>query len=152
MRIGSVQFVGLLVLIALGTAAGGILLDSRPLLWCAIVVGAYAIHLLAIHEARKSAEQGYPAAAARSEQSTLDYERMEAERLREELEKKLSQAEEQWMLLRSMVQERLRRSGASDSDGPRPDVEAVSVHRKQPTRTTKLTPASEEPGGAYGRW
>ena len=39
MRIGSVQFVGLLVLIAFGTAAGGVFLDSRPLLWCAIVVG-----------------------------------------------------------------------------------------------------------------
>ena len=151
MRIGSVQFVGLLVLIALGTAAGGILLDSRPLLWCAIVVGAYAIHLLAIYEARKSAEQGYPAAAARSEQSTLDYERMEAERLREELEKKLSQAEEQWTLLRSMVQERLRRSQGSAEFSPEFEPRTDTNANGASNHSRKL-PEPDESGRPYSRW
>jgi hypothetical protein len=151
MRIGSVQFVGLLVLIAFGTAAGGVFLDSRPLFWCAIVVGAYAIHLLAIYEARKSAEQGYPAAAARSEQSTLDHQRMEAERLREELEKKLSQAEEQWMLLRSMVQERQRRSQGSAEFSPEFEPRTDTDPSGASNHSRKL-PEPDDSGRAHSRW
>ena len=118
---------------------------------CAIVVGAYAIHLLAIYEARKSAEQGYPAAAARSEQSALDYERMEAERLREELEKKLSQAEEQWLLLRSMVQERLRRSQGSAEFSPEFEPRTDTNPGGASNQPRKL-PEFDESGRAYSRW
>jgi hypothetical protein len=148
MRIGSGQFVGLLVLIAFGAAAGGIGFDSRPLLWSAIVVGAYALHLLAIHEVARTEENGSP----RADRADLDTEHEEVERLRRELERKLVQAEEQWTLLRSMVQERLRRSGAAGPVDTEPDIAVHAVHGEATGRVTKSAPASDESGGAYSRW
>ena len=148
MRIGSGQFIGLLVLIAFGAAAGGLSLDSRPLLWSAIVVGAYAIHLMAIHEVARTAEKGSPGA----ERTALEAEREEVERLRRELERKLAQAEEQWTLLRTMVQERLRRSGAAGPVETEPEIAVHAVQGKATDRVTKSAPASEESGGAYSRW
>lgn len=152
MRIGSVQFIGVLVLVAFGSVAAGLVLDFRPLLWCAIVVGAYGIHLMAIHEAGSRAEEISPRAAARAETSALDREREEVERLRRELVKKLAQTEEQWTLLRSMVQERLRRSGASDPGAPGAELEAHADRRSSTDPTTKSAPASDEAGRAYSRW
>jgi hypothetical protein len=150
MRIGSGQFVGLLVLVAFGAAAGGLALDSRPLLWSAVVVGAYAIHLMAVHETARTAEKGSP----RAERSTLDQEREEVELLRRELERKLAHAEEQWTLLRSMVQERLRRSGASTPPTPKPGIELEPHAGQESTsdRTTKPAPELDESGRAYSRW
>lgn len=150
MRIGSGQFVGLLVLVAFGAAAGGLALDSRPLLWSAVVVGAYAIHLMAVHEAATKAENVSP----RAERSMLDQEREEVELLRQELERKLAHAEEQWTLFRSMVQERLRRSGASASPTPKPGKELEQHAGQESTadRTTKASPDPGESGRSYGRW
>jgi hypothetical protein len=152
MRIGSGLFVGLLVLIALGAATGGVALDSRPLLWCAVVVGAYAIHLMAMREATTSENRISPRAAVRSEQSALDEERAEVERLRRELERKLAQAEEQWTLLRAMVRERLRRSGSSGSAQPDSEVEADEDISGQTNPTRNSAPVSDDTGRAYSRW
>ena len=152
MRIGSVQFIGVLVLVAFGSVAAGLALDFRPLLWGAIVVGAYAIHLMAMYEAGSTTRKISPRAAARAERSALDREREEVERLRRELEKTLAQTEEQWTLLRSMVQERLRRSGASDPGTPGPELEADPDRRNSTDRNTKPAPASDEAGRAYSRW
>lgn len=150
MRIGSGQFVGLLVLVAFGATAGGLALDSRPLLWSAVVVGAYAIHLMAIHEVARTAEKGSP----RAERSTLDQEREEVEQLRRELERKLAQAEEQWTLLRSMVQERLQRTAKSAPSEPKSALEIKPDAGQEDTseRPTKAAPELDESGRAYGRW
>jgi hypothetical protein len=152
MRIGSVQFIGVLVLVAFGSVAAGLVLDIRPLLWCAIVVGAYAIHLTAMYEAGSRTEDVSPRAAVRAETSALEREREEVERLRRELVKKLAQTEEQWTLLRSMVQERLRRSGASDPGAPGAELAADVDRRNSTDRNTKPAPASDEAGRAYSRW
>jgi len=148
MRIGTGQFVSLLVLAAFGAAVGGLALDSRSLLWCAIVVGAYALHLIAIREVERTAEKGSP----RTERSTLDQEREEVELLRKQLERKLARAEEQWTLLRSMVQERLLRTGSSAPSEPHPELGADAVRGNTPDRTTNPAPDLDESGRAYGRW
>ena len=148
MRIGSGQFVGLLVLVAFGATAGGLALDSRPLLWSAVVVGAYAIHLMAIHEVARTAEKGSP----RAERSTLDQEREEVELLRRELERKLAQAEEQWTLLRSMVQERLQRTDSSKARAPKSEIQQDAAPAITADRTTKPAPELDESGRAYSRW
>ena len=154
MRIGSGQFVVLLVLVAFGAAAGGVALDSRPLLWCAIVVGAYAIHLMAVREAATTAENTSPREAARGKRSGFDQEREEVDRLRRELELKLARADEQWTLLRSMVQERLRRTGSSAPPEPHPELEIKPDAGQEDTseRPTKAAPELDESGRAYGRW
>jgi hypothetical protein len=152
MRIGSGHYIVLLVLVALCAAAGGVVLDSRPLLWSAIVIGAYALHLVSVHEAATTAENTSPREAERGERSGLDKEREDIERLRSELELKLAGAEEQWTLLRSMVQERVERTASAAPSEPHPELQADTVRHTTTDRTTKSERDQDQSGRAYGRW
>jgi hypothetical protein len=154
MRIGSGQFIAILVLAALGAAAAGLALESRPLLWCAIVVGAYALHLLALHTAARDVDTVSSRAAAGDDRKALESEREEVERLRRELESKLAQADKQWTLLRSMVQDRLRRSAGTPAADSRSEseIEAHTAPAGSSDRAAKARPDSDEPSRVYGRW
>lgn len=154
MRIGTGPFVVSLMFVAFAAAASGVALDARPLLWCAIVVGAYVIHLMAVHEVARTAEKLSPRAVARAEQSALETEREEVERLRRQLERKLAQAEEQWTLLRSMVQERLKGTAGPAPSESKPGTEAEedSGHQASADRMTRTAPDLDDSSRAYGRW
>ena len=156
MRIGSGQFIGVLVLIASGAAAAGLALDSRPLLWCAVVVGAYALHLLDLHTVARDVDTRSSRAAARDDRKALKAEREEVDRLRRELESKLAQADKQWTLLRSMVQDRLRRSAHTPDPSSRSESESeIDAHTApagSSARDAKARPAAAETNRAYGRW
>ncbi len=156
MRIGSGQFIAILVLAALGAAAAGLALESRPLLWCAIVVGAYALHLLALHTAARDVDTVSSRAAAGDDRKALESEREEVERLRRELESKLAQADKQWTLLRSMVQDRLRRSAGTPDlksrSESKTETEAHTAPAGSSDRAAKARPDSDESSRGYGRW
>ncbi len=148
MRIGTGPFIGVLVAVAFAALGTGLLLESRPLLWSSVVIGAYALHLLA----NQIAVQGAGADSSLSERPSLDSEREEIERLKRELERKLVQAEEQWTLLRSMVQERLKRSGGSKPGPSVPDFESQSSPGGSGGRATGAKPGSDDSSRVYGRW
>ncbi len=160
MRIGSAQFIVVLVLGAFGAAAAGLALESRPLLWCAVVVGAYALHLLALHTATRGVDTVSSRAVSRDDRKALEAERGEVERLQRELEKKLVQADKQWTLLRSMVQDRLNRSAgtpdrksSSESEvETEVEAEAITAPAGSSDRAAKARSDSDEPSRAYGRW
>ena len=156
MRIGSRQFIAVLVLAAFGAAAAGLALDSRPLLWCAVVVGAYALHQLALHTAARDVDTRSSRAAARDDRKALEAEREEVDRLRRELENKLAQADKQWTLLRSMVQDRLRRSAHTPDPCSRSESESeIDAHTApagSSARAENARPDPDESSRAYGRW
>ena len=154
MRIGSRQFIAVLVLAAFGAAAAGLALDSRPLLWCAVVVGAYALHQLALHTAARDVDTRPSRAAARDDRKALEAEREEVDRLRRELENKLAQADKQWTLLRSMVQDRLRRSAHPPDPSSRSEseIDAHTAPAGSSARSENARPDPDESSRAYGRW
>ena len=158
MRIGSGQFIAVVVLAAFGAAAAGLALESRPLLWCAVVVGAYALHLLALHAAARDMDTFSSRAAVRYDRKTLEAEREEVDRLRRDLQNKLAQADKQWTLLRSMVQDRLRRSAGTPPGDSRSEseVEAETEAHTAPAgssvRAAKARSDSDESSRSYGRW
>jgi len=158
MRIGSRQFIAVLVLAAFGAAAAGLALDSRPLLWCAVVVGAYALHQLALHTAARDVDTRSSRAAARDDRKALEAEREEVDRLRRELESKLAQADKQWTLLRSMVQDRLRRSAHTPDPSSRSESESeseIDAHAApagSSAQAENARPDPDESSRAYGRW
>ena len=152
MQIGSAAYISSIVLTALAAVAAGLMLESRPLLWCAIAIGAYALHLLAIHIAKGNAAAGSAGAAFRADRKALDADRADIERLRVELQRKVAQTDEQFSLLRSMVQKRLRKSGASTAAGTGLDPEAEATPVKSADQTRKAPPELDESGRAYGRW
>ena len=154
MRIGSGQFIAILVLAALGAAAAGLALESRPLLWCAVVVGAYALHLLALHTAARDVDTVSSRAAAGNDRKALESEREEVEHLPRELESKLAQADKQWTLLRSMVQDRLRRSAGTPAADSRTEAESETntAPAGSSDRAANARPESDEPSRVYGRW
>ena len=154
MRIGSGQFIAVLVLAAFGAAAAGLALASRPLLWCAFVVGAYALHLLALHTTARDGDTISSRAAARDDRKALEAEREEVERLQRELQNKLAQAEKQWTLLRSMVQDRLRRSAGTPTADSRSEseIEAHTAPTGSSVRAAKARSDSDESSRSFGRW
>ena len=154
MRIGSGQFISVLVLAAFGAAAASLALESRPLLWCAVVVGAYALHLLALHTTARDGDTISSRAAAGDDRKALEAERAEVERLKRELQNKLAQADKQWTLLRSMVQDRLRRSAGTQAADSRSESEedAHTAPAGSSARAAKARPAADETNRAYGRW
>lgn len=152
MRIGSGPYIALLVVAAFAAVGAGMLVGSTPLVWCSVVIGAYAIHLLATRIAVRTAVTASHGADRHGEQEGLDSAREEVERLKRELERKLVQTEEQWVLLRSMVQERLRKSGKSDTDASIPESESQSSPGGPGGRAMDARPGSDESGRSYGRW
>lgn len=152
MRIGSGPFIGLLVVVAFAAVGAGVRIGSTPLEWCSVVIGAYAMHLLATRFAVRSATASLQSADRRADEQDLDSERDEVERLKRELERKLVQTEEQWVLLRSMVQERLQRPGKSTTAAPPAESEPQSTPGGPGGRAMGARPGSDESGRSYGRW
>ncbi len=155
MQIGSIAYMASLVLVALGAVAGGLLLEIRPLLWCAVIIGVYVLHLLSVHVAAGRTALGSAISEVESRERILEREREELERLRRELERRTAQTEEQWVLLRSMVQERVaRRSGTRSMElvEPEPDLPAHSTGGISGGRVSRARPEADETGRTYGRW
>ena len=152
MQIGSAAYISSIVLTALAAVAAGLTLESRPLLWCAIAIGAYALHLLAIHIAKGNAAAGSAGAAFRADRKALDADRADVERLRVELKRKVAQTDEQFSLLRSMVQKRLRRPADSAAAGTRHEPEVNASPDESANRTRNAAPELDESGRPYSRW
>lgn len=152
MQIGSAAYISSIALTALAAVATGLMLESRSLLWCAVVIGAYALHLLAIHFATGNAATGTAGAALRDDRKALDADRADVERLRVELKGKIAQTDEQFSLLRSMVQKRLRKSADSTAAGPGLAPEVHASPDESANRTRKAAPELDESGRPYSRW
>jgi membrane protein implicated in regulation of membrane protease activity len=107
MDYGSRTFTGLIGLIALVAGIGAALSGSLELGCGALAVAAYALHLISVRRAWAEAARR----AAVAEREGLSAEREALNRRADELAGRSAQVEEQWKLLRELVQERVRRRG-----------------------------------------
>jgi len=162
MRIGSRPFIAVLWIAALVAALGSFVIGSAGLMWSSAVVASYALHLVAVESARRQSASSET--SLESERRRLDAEREEVDRLKREVDRQRAQAEEQWKLLREMVQERLHRHPdgrppRAPSGEPNATVAGVrqemkrSGSRSEDSRNNMATGVDRhEPGRVYGRW
>jgi hypothetical protein len=147
MDYGSRGFVGAIGLMAVLAGIGAAISGSVELAWAALVVAAYALHLISL---RRTAEQAARRAAA-AERDALSEERQALARRATELAGRSAQVEEQWKLLREMVQERIRRKrGPVEPAAPTGDTKEDAIDVVSPA----VGPRSEESASkrAYSRW
>ena len=148
MEFGSRAFAWTLTGIAAGSAAVGVGVDSRSLILGSAIVGAYALHLLALRAAVRGAS---------SDRNRLEFERLrlvaereEVQRLQRSLEERLTRTEEQFSLLREMVSERVHRTSGAVANAAE-DKPSQPRHR-EPPGTRGFGNETEESHRSCGRW
>ena len=147
MEYGSRAFTGLIGVIALVAGIGAAVSGSTELACGELAVAAYALHLIAMRRASGHAARR----AVAAEREALSTER-EVLRLRaNELAGRSAQVEEQWKLLREMVQERVRRRGGREE--PTAPVGDTKSETSDVTRPAGGPRPGESPSNrGYSRW
>jgi hypothetical protein len=147
MDYGSRGFVGAIGLIAV-LAGTGAAISGSPALGCgALAVAAYALHLIALRRASREAARR----AVAAERETLAAEREALTRRASELSARSVQVEEQWKLLREMVQERIRRrTGAVEPGPPAGDRTKDAIDVASPAVGPRPEESASKRG--YSRW
>jgi hypothetical protein len=151
MRPVSLSFIVAITLLAVASAAFAFVVPNPAFNLAAILLGFYALHAIALRMV--VVKTGKPAPVdlqLRALREDLEHEKAGLEMQRAELARKQEAAEQQWQLLREMVQQRVQGG----------QVEAV-VSEATPTRSapikgplnTENVPANAEASGRVsGRW
>ena len=113
MDYGSRGFVFAIGLIAVVAGAGSVVSDSVALGCGALAVAAYGAHLISLRRATDAAVRR----AVEAERASVSAEREALARRAKEVAARTVQVEEQWKLLREMVQERIRRRAVPMEQG-----------------------------------
>jgi hypothetical protein len=148
MTIGSRDFLASLVALCLVAAATGFEVDSRPLIFGSIVVGACALHLTGLRTALRDADPERE--RLESERLLLAAEREQVRQMHGSLEERLARAERQFDLLCDLVAERVRRPSQPDDRGQTDRSPSFAGRESAGVRGPGLK--AEESHRGYGRW
>jgi len=144
---GSRGFVGTLGVVAVVAGIGAAISGSVALGCGALAVAAYTLHLVSLR--RRESEAARRAVAAEREE--LSAERAALNRRAGELAGRSAQVEEQWKLLREMVQERVRRrSGRAEPTAPTGDMMSDASEVTGPAGGPRPEGGASQRG--YSRW
>jgi hypothetical protein len=168
----SMSYVVAMSVIALATAIAAALAPGGPLPFVGFILCMYTLHLVSVHDLQRRRATSHPSETP-VETGVDEPSRLEIAREREDAAKELAEArqlreeaEQQWKLLRDMVQERMGRKGVDPSARPTGKEAAHSLGSRvensaspaaadeewhAPSRTRGQV-GDDGNGRGYGRW